>query len=166
MFKLETSTHEDLETQSSSPSGASYLSGLAERLLLVQAQLAKLDGNSKKDTPNTLIVKQLQQQLDQVSYALVMEYRIRISNEQMLRDIMMAFTQQNAALTCNLHETGRLLMQEIRAIREQTLNPHPQRYDGAKVEIGDTSVSNIDKIIKGLQMAREKLAGDNPHLFQ
>ncbi|AQX18299.1 hypothetical protein BA1379B_004650 [Bartonella sp. A1379B] len=147
-----------------------YLSYSAVRLLNIYAMLLKIKKANINGAPDLLHkIDSTKQQLDEISYALVLEYRKRQENEHFLKQILMSISDQIFSLNNGFKETSRLLFQEIRTIQSQI----QYFYEGAEKQNSLTdnqeisySSSKIDDIIQRLQKARQNLAFENPHLFE
>ncbi|AQX28066.1 hypothetical protein BJB63x_006540 [Bartonella sp. JB63] len=147
-----------------------YLSYSAVRLLNIHAMLLKVRKDNIGGAPDLLHkIDVTKQQLDEISYALVLEYRKRQENEHFLKQILMSISDQIFSLNNSFRETSRLLFQEIRTLQSQIQCFY--EGEGKKHSLTDNqessySSSKIDEIIQRLQKARQNLAFENPHLFE
>ncbi|MET3560551.1 uncharacterized LabA/DUF88 family protein [Bartonella japonica] len=106
-------------------------------------------------------------QLDEISYALILEYRKRQENERFLKQILLSISDQLFSLNNGFKETGRLFFQEIRMLQSQMQCFYENREKQDLLDNKDFySSSKIDEVIKQLQKARKKLIIESPHLFK
>ncbi|MCZ2204223.1 hypothetical protein [Bartonella sp. A05] len=146
-----------------------YLSHSAARLLDIHAMLLKAKKDNmggKSDLLNK--IDSTKKQLDEISYALILEYRQRQENERFLKQILTSISDQLFSLNNGFKETGRLFFQEIRILQSQM----QCFYEGGEKQSASTDKeisyppSKIDEIIVQLQKTRERLAFESPHLFK
>lgn len=146
-----------------------YLSHSAARLLDIHAMLLKAKKNNiggKADLLNQ--IDSTKKQLDEISYALILEYRKRQENERFLKQILISVSDQLLSLNNNFKETGRLFFQEIRILQSQMqcfYEGSEKKFTSMDKEVSYTP-SKIDEIITQLKKTREKLAFESPHLFK
>ncbi|EJF89968.1 hypothetical protein [Bartonella melophagi] len=146
-----------------------YLSYSAVKLLDVYAMLLKVKKDSKGRSPDLLRqINITKKQLDQMSYALILEYRKRQEHERFLKQVLISVSDQLFSLNNSFKETSRFLFQEIRTLQSQMQffceGGEKQRL--LNDQESSCSTSKIDEVIKGLQKARKKFSFENPHLFR
>ncbi|WP_041583212.1 hypothetical protein [Bartonella australis] len=145
-----------------------YLSHSAAKLLDIHAMLLKVKKENVRGSSS--LMRQLdttKKQLDEISYALILEYRKRQENERFLKQILMSISDRLSALNSDFKESGRLLFQEIRILQSQMqcFYESGERQLALNDSASSGSPSKIDEVIKQLQKAREDLALESPHLF-
>lgn len=70
--------------------------------------------------PNLLRqIDSTKKQLDEISHALILEYRKRQENERFFKQILLSISDQLFSLNNGFKETGRLFFQEIRILQSQ-----------------------------------------------
>ncbi|WP_183194701.1 hypothetical protein [Bartonella fuyuanensis] len=151
------------------PTIVDYLSHSAIKLLDIHAMLAKVRKGDMGEKPNLLRqIDSTKQQLDEISHALILEYRKRQENERFLKQILLSISNQLFSLNNGFKETGRLFFQEVRILQSQMqcLYEGKERLHLLNSQEAPCSPSKIDEIIKQLQKAREKLIIESPHLFE
>lgn len=146
-----------------------YLSHSAVKLLDIHAMLLKAREGNMGEKPNLLHqIDSTKKQLDEISHALILEYRKRQENERFLKQILLSISDQLFALNSGFKETGRLFFQEIRILQSQIQcfydETEKQHLWNSKESF--CSPSKIDEVIKQLQKARKKLIVESPHLFE
>ncbi|CAF26051.1 hypothetical protein [Bartonella quintana] len=146
-----------------------YLSHSAVKLLDIHSILLKVREDNMGGEPNLLRqIDSTKKQLDEISYALILEYRKRQENERFLKQILLSISDQLFSLNSGFKETGRLLFQEIRMLQSQMqcfYNNREKQHLLSEQE-SFSSPSKIDEVIKQLQKARKKLVIESPHLFE
>lgn len=151
------------------PAIVDYLSHSAIKLLEIHAMLVKVRKGDMGEKPNLLRqIDSTKKQLDEISHALILEYRKRQENERFLKQILLSISDQLFLLNNGFKETGRLFFQEIRILQSQIqcLYEEKERLHLLNNEEYLYSPSKIDEVIKQLQKAREKLIVESPHLFE
>ncbi|MEL6088795.1 hypothetical protein [Bartonella schoenbuchensis] len=146
-----------------------YLSYSAVKLLDVYAMLLKVKKDSKGKSPDLLRqIDVTKKQLDEMSYALILEYRKRQEHERFLKQVLVSISDQLFSLNNNFKETSRFLFQEIRTLQSQMqcFCEGREKQSLLNNQESSRSTSKIDEVIKRLQKAREKLSFENPHLFE
>ncbi|WP_409361924.1 hypothetical protein ACRPOS_003100 [Bartonella heixiaziensis] len=146
-----------------------YLSHSAIKLLDIHAMLLKVKEENMGGESNLLHqIDSTKKQLDEISHALILEYRKRQENERFLKQILVSISDQLFSLNNGFKETGRLFFQEIRILQSQMQCFYEGREKQHLLESQESfySPSKIDEIIKQLQKAREKLITESPHLFE
>ncbi|WP_442879683.1 hypothetical protein [Bartonella sp. CB189] len=153
----------------STPTLVDYLSHSAMRLLDIHAMLLKVKKDNVGGEPNLLQqIDSTQKQLDEISHALILEYRKRQENERFLKQVLISISSQLFLLNNDFKETSRLFFQEIRMIQSQ-MQCFYKVKEKKKLSDNDessSSPSKIDEAIQQLQKAREKLIIESPHLFE
>ncbi|CDO46850.1 hypothetical protein BM1374165_00841 [Bartonella henselae] len=153
----------------STPTLIDYLSRSAIKLLDIHAILLKVREEAMGGEPNLLRqIDSTKKQLDEISHALILEYRKRQENERFLKQILLSIFDQLFSLNNGFKETGRLFFQEIRMLQSQMqcfYEGKGRQYLLSEQE-SSYSPSKIDEVIKQLQKAREKLIVESPHLFE
>ncbi|WP_336294807.1 hypothetical protein [Bartonella sp. CB169] len=151
------------------PTSVDYLSHSAIKLLDIHTMLLKVREDNMGEKPSLLRqIDSTQKRLDEISHALILEYRKRQENERFLKQILVSISDQLFSLNNGFKESGRLFFQEIRMLQSQI----QYFYEGKKRQhVLDTqepfySPSKIDEVIKQLQKARKKLIVESPHLFE
>ncbi|EJF86068.1 hypothetical protein [Bartonella rattimassiliensis] len=145
------------------------LSHSAIKLLDIHALLVKVRKGNMGEKPNLLRqIDSTKKQLDEISYALILEYRKRQENERFLKQILQSISDQLFSLNNGFKETGRLFFQEVRILQAQMqcLYEGKKRLNLLNSQESFCSPSKIDEVIKQLQKARERLMIENPHLFE
>ncbi|WP_336279409.1 hypothetical protein [Bartonella sp. CB175] len=153
----------------STPTLVDYLSHSAMKLLDIHAMLLKAKKDNIGGEPNLLRkIDSTKKQLDEISHALILEYRKRQENERFLKQILISISNQLFSLNNDFKETGRLFFQEIRMIQSQMQCFYKVRERQHLLNNQDSSFSpsKIDEVIQRLQKAREKLVIESPHLFE
>ncbi|WP_375673596.1 hypothetical protein [Bartonella sp. TS82HLJMH] len=151
------------------PTVVDYLSHSAIKLLDIHAMLVKVRKGDMGEKPNLLRqIDSTKKQLDEISHALILEYRKRQENERFLKQILLSISDQLFALNNGFKETGRLFFQEVRILQSQIqcLYEGKERLHLLNNQESFCSPSKIDEVIKQLQKAREKLILESPHLFE
>ncbi|EJF80882.1 hypothetical protein [Bartonella doshiae] len=151
------------------PTLVDYLSHFAMKLLDIHAMLLKAKKDNVRGEPNLLRqIDSTQKQLDEISHALILEYRKRQENERFLKQILISIFDQLFSLNNGFKETGRLFFQEMRILQSQMQCFHKGREKQHLLSGKESlySPSKIDEAIKLLQKAREKLIVESPHLFE
>ncbi|PIT69406.1 hypothetical protein [Bartonella tribocorum] len=151
------------------PTVVNYLSHSAIKLLEIHAMLVKVRKGDMGEKPNLLRqIDSTKKQLDEISHALILEYRKRQENERFLKQILLSISDQLFSLNNGFKETGRLFFQEIRILQSQIqcLYEGKERLHLLNSEESVCSPSKIDEVIKQLQKARERLIVESPHLFE
>ncbi|MGF7158172.1 hypothetical protein [Bartonella heixiaziensis] len=151
------------------PTLVDYLSHSAIKLLDIHAMLLKVKEENMGGESNLLHqIDSTKKQLDEISHALILEYRKRQENERFLKQILVSISDQLFSLNNGFKETGRLFFQEIRILQSQMQCFYEGRERQHLLESQGSfySPSKIDEIIKQLQKAREKLITESPHLFE
>ncbi|WP_183228409.1 hypothetical protein [Bartonella callosciuri] len=146
-----------------------YLSHSAVQLLHIHTMLLKVREDHMGEKPNLLHqIDSTKKQLDEISYALILEYRKRQENERFLKQILLSISDQLFSLNNGFKETGRLFFQEIRMLQSQIQCFYERREKQYLLDRQESfySSSKIDEVIKQLQKAREKLIVESPHLFE
>ncbi|WP_019218491.1 hypothetical protein [Bartonella florencae] len=145
------------------------LSHSAAKLLSIHAMLLKAKEGHMGEKPNLLRqIDSTKKHLDEISHALILEYRKRQENERFLKQILLSISDQLFSLNSAFKETGRLFFQEIRIVQSQIqcFNDGQERQNLLNSQESFHSPSKIDEVIKQLQKAREKLIVESPHLFE
>ncbi|WP_019222012.1 hypothetical protein [Bartonella senegalensis] len=153
----------------SMPKLVDYLSRFAVNLLDIHAILLKVREGTMGGKPNLLHqIVSTKKQLDEISHALILEYRKRQENERFLKQILLSISGQLFSLNNDFKENGRLFFQEIRMLQSQIQCFYDGRERGHLLSEQESSYSpsKIDEVIKQLQKAREKLIIESPHLFE
>ncbi|MCZ2159247.1 hypothetical protein NPX99_08355 [Bartonella sp. 220] len=151
------------------PTLVDYLSHSAVKLLDIHTMLWRAREVNMGEKANLLRqIDSTKKQLDEISYALVLEYRKRQENEQFLKQILLSISDKLFSLNNNFKETGRLFFQEIRILQSQMqcFYEGMERQHLLDSQESCYSPSKIDEVIKQLQKAREKLIIESPHLFE
>ncbi|GAA5104942.1 hypothetical protein [Bartonella jaculi] len=151
------------------PTLVDYLSHSAIKLLDIHAMLLKVREDNMGGESNLLHqIDSTKKQLDEISHALILEYRKRQENERFLKQILLSISDQLFSLNNGFKETGRLFFQEIRILQSQMQCFYESRERQHLLDNQESfySPSKIDEIIKKLQKAREKLIIESPHLFE
>lgn len=146
-----------------------YLSHSAVKLLDIHAMLLKAREGNMGEKPNLLHqINSTQKQLDEISHALILEYRKRQENERFLKQILLSISEQLFSLNNGFKETGRLFFQEMRVLQSQMqcFYEAKERQHLLNEKEAFYSSSKIDEVIKQLQKARRKLIVESPHLFE
>ncbi|WP_455481448.1 hypothetical protein V3564_03330 [Bartonella sp. B12(2025)] len=146
-----------------------YLSHSAVKLLDIHAMLSKVREDNMGKKPNLLHqIDSTKKQLDEISHALILEYRKRQENERFLKQILVSISDQLFSLNNGFKESGRLFFQEIRILQSQIqyFYEAKKRQHALDSQEPFYSPSKIDEVIKQLQKAREKLIVESPHLFE
>ncbi|WP_142416913.1 hypothetical protein [Bartonella massiliensis] len=158
-----------LERYVNTPKVVDYLSHSAINLLNIHAMLVKVRKGDMGEKPNLLCqINSTKKQLDEISHALILEYRKRQENERFLKQVLLSISDQLFSLNNGFKETGRLFFQEIRMLQSQMqcLYEGKERLHLLNSQEAFCSPSQIDEVIKQLQKAREKLILESPHLFE
>lgn len=145
-----------------------YLSHSAVQLLNIHTMLLKVrEGNMGEKTNLLRQIDSTKKQLDEISHALILEYRKRQENERFLKQILLSISDQLFSLNNGFKETGRLFFQEIRMLQSQMQCFYEGKEKQDLLNNQDFySSSKIDEVIKQLQKARKKLIIESPHLFE
>ncbi|WP_354187070.1 hypothetical protein [Bartonella japonica] len=145
-----------------------YLSHSALQSLNIYTMLLKMREGNMGEKMNLLRqIDSTKKQLDEISYALILEYRKRQENERFLKQILLSISDQLFSLNNGFKETGRLFFQEIRMLQSQMQCFYENREKQDLLDNKDFySSSKIDEVIKQLQKARKKLIIESPHLFK
>ncbi|WP_026088131.1 hypothetical protein [Bartonella rattaustraliani] len=145
-----------------------YFSHSAVQLLNIRTMLLKVREGNMGEKANLLNqIDSTKKQLDEISYALLLEYRKRQENERFLKQILLSISDQLFSLNNGFKETGRLFFQEIRTLQYQMQCFYEGREKQSLLDSQEFySSSKIDEVIKQLQKAREKLIIESPHLFE
>ncbi|EJF87807.1 hypothetical protein ME1_00977 [Bartonella vinsonii subsp. arupensis OK-94-513] len=146
-----------------------YLSHSAIKLLDIHTMLLKAKEGNMGEKPNLLRqIDSTKKQLDEISHALVLEYRKRQENERFLKQVLLSISEQLLSLNNGFKETGRLFFQEMRILQSQMqcFYEGMERQHLLDSQESCYSPSKIDEVIKQLQKAREKLIVESPHLFE
>ncbi|MCZ2328306.1 hypothetical protein [Bartonella sp. F02] len=146
-----------------------HFSYSAKRLLDIHAMLLKVKKENRDNNPDLLYqLDATKKQLDEISYALILEYRKRQENERSLKQILLSISDQLFSLNHDFKENSRLFFQEIRMLQSQIQYFSTVEQKKCAFNEQDSSYfpSKIDEIIKQLQKARENLILENPHLFE
>ncbi|WP_455475455.1 hypothetical protein [Bartonella sp. B17] len=146
-----------------------YLSHSAMKLLDIHTMLSKAKKDNIGREPNLLLqIDSAKKQLDEISRALILEYRKRQENELFLKQILISISNQLFSLNNNFKETGRLFFQEIRMLQSQMQCFYKgiERQHLLNNQETLPSSSKIDEIILRLQKAQKELIIENPHLFE
>ncbi|KEC55042.1 hypothetical protein [Bartonella koehlerae] len=153
----------------STPTLVDYLSHSAVNLLGIHAILLKMREKAMGGESNLLRqIDSTKKQLNELSCALILEYRKRQENERFLKQILLSISDQLFSLNNDFKETGRLFFQEIRMLQSQMqcFYEGKERQYLLSEQESSYSPSKIDEVIKQLQKAREKLIIESPHLFE
>ncbi|WP_336288415.1 MULTISPECIES: hypothetical protein [unclassified Bartonella] len=151
------------------PTLVDYLPYSAVKLLNIHAMLLKVQKANIGGKKNLLQqIDSTKKQLDEISYALILEYRKRQENEHFLKQVLVSISDQLFSLNNDFKETGRLFFQEMRILQSQMrcFYEGQERQHLLNDQKFSHSSSKIDETIKRLQKAREKLVIENPHLFE
>ncbi|WP_208440626.1 hypothetical protein [Bartonella raoultii] len=151
------------------PTLVDYLSHFAVKLLDIHAMLLKArEGNMGEKSNLLRHIDSTRKQLDEISHALILEYRKRQENERFLKQILLSIADQLFALNSGFKETGRLFFQEMRMLQSQMqcFYEGKEKQDLLNSQETCCSPSKIDEVIKQLQKARKKLVVESPHLFE
>ncbi|WP_208437617.1 hypothetical protein [Bartonella taylorii] len=151
------------------PTLVDYLSHSAVQLLDIHTMLLKAREGNMGEKPNLLHkIDSTKKQLDEISHALILEYRKRQENERFLKQILLSISDQLFSLNNGFKETGRLFFQEIRILQSQMQCVYEGREKQNLLDSQASfySPSKIDEVIKQLQKARKKLIVESPHLFE
>ncbi|OPB35189.1 hypothetical protein Btaycd_007390 [Bartonella taylorii] len=151
------------------PTLVDYLSHSAVQLLDIHTMLLKVREGNMGEKPSLLRqIDSTKKQLDEISYALILEYRKRQESERFLKQILVSISDQLFSLNNGFKETGRLFFQEIRILQSQIQCFYEGRERQHLLDSQESfySPSKIDEVIKQLQKAREKLIVESPHLFE
>ncbi len=157
------------KSYTNTPTVVDYLSHSAMKLLEIHAMLVKVRKGDMGEKPNLLRqIDSTKKQLDEISHALILEYRKRQENERFLKQILLSISDQLFSLNNGFKETGRLFFQEVRILQSQMqcLYEGKEKLHFLNSEEALCSPSKIDEVIKQLQKAREKLIVESPHLFK
>ncbi|WP_345118794.1 hypothetical protein [Bartonella pachyuromydis] len=151
------------------PTLVDYLSHSAVQLLDIHTILLKAREGHMGEKPNLLRqIDSTKKQLDEISQALILEYRKRQENERFLKQILLSIADQLFALNSSFKETGRLFFQEMRILQSQMqcFYEGKEKQHLLNSQEAFCSSSKIDEVIKQLQKARKKLIVESPHLFE
>ncbi|AGF75908.1 hypothetical protein [Bartonella vinsonii] len=151
------------------PALVDYLSHSAVKLFDIHTMLLRAREVNMGEKANLLRqIDSTKKQLDEISHALVLEYRKRQENEQFLKQILLSISEQLLSLNNGFKETGRLFFQEMRILQSQMqcFYEGMERQRLLDSQESCYSPSKIDEVIKQLQKAREKLIVESPHLFE
>ncbi|MET3590416.1 septal ring factor EnvC (AmiA/AmiB activator) [Bartonella silvatica] len=157
------------ERYMNTPRLVAYLSNSAVKLLDIHAMLLKVRESNMGEKANLLRqIDSTRKQLDEISHALILEYRERQENERFLKQILLSISDQLFSLNNGFKETGRLVFQEMRVLQSQIQCFYEGKEKQRLLESQEScySSSKIDEVIKQLQKAREKLIIESPHLFE
>lgn len=146
-----------------------YLSHSAMKLLNIHAMLLKAREGHMGEKPNLLRqIDSTKKQLDEISHALILEYRKRQENERFLKQILLSISDQLFALNSGFKETGRLFFQEMRMLQSQMqcFYEGQEKQHLLNNQEPFCSPSKIEEVILQLQKARKKLVVESPHLFE
>ncbi|EJF75043.1 hypothetical protein HWV54_00095 [Bartonella alsatica] len=146
-----------------------YLSHSAVKLLGIHAILLKAREDNMGEKPSLLRqIDSTKKQLDEISHALILEYRKRQENERFLKQMLLSISDQLFSLNSGFKESGRLFFQEIRILQSQLQCFYERKEKQHLLDSQESlySPSKIDEVIKQLQKAREKLIVESPHLFE
>ncbi|WP_455475098.1 hypothetical protein [Bartonella sp. B30(2025)] len=146
-----------------------YLSHSAMRLLNIHAMLSKVKKDNIGGEPNLLQkIDSAKKQLDEISRALILEYRRCRENELFLKQILISISDQLFSLNNDFKETGRLFFQEMRMLQSQMQCFYKgiEKQHLLTNQEFSSSPSRIDEVIQRLQKARKELIIENPHLFE
>ncbi|WP_273760370.1 hypothetical protein [Bartonella sp. ML70XJBT.G] len=146
-----------------------YLSHSAVKLLDIHAMLLKVREGHMGEKPNLLRqIDSTKKQLDEISHALILEYRKRQENERFLKQILLSISDQLFALNSGFKETGRLFFQEMRMLQSQMqcFYEGQEKQHLSNSQESFCSPSKIDEVIQQLQKARKRLIVESPHLFE
>ncbi|MBX4335699.1 hypothetical protein [Bartonella raoultii] len=145
------------------------LSHSAVQLLDIHAMLLKVREGHMGEKPNLLRqIDSTKKQLDEISHALILEYRKRQETERFLKQILISISDQLFSLNNGFKETGRLFFQEMRIVQSQIqcFYESKERQHLLNEKGASYSSSKIDEVIKELQKARKQLMVESPHLFE
>ncbi|UTO29373.1 hypothetical protein [Bartonella harrusi] len=151
------------------PTLVDYLSHSAIKLLDIHNMLLKAREGHMGDKPNLLHqIDSTKKQLDEISHALILEYRKRQENERFLKQILVSISDQLFLLNNGFKESGRLFFQEIRMLQSQMQCFYERKEKKNVLDSKESfySPSKIDEVIQQLQKARQKLIVESPHLFE
>ncbi|UNE55533.1 hypothetical protein [Bartonella machadoae] len=151
------------------PALVDCLSHSAVKLLDIHNMLLKAREGHMGDKPNLLHqIDSTKKQLDEISHALILEYRKRQENERFIKQILLSISDQLFSLNNGFKESGRLFFQEIRMLQSQMQCFYERREKQNILDSQESSYSpsKIDEVIKQLQRARKKLIVESPHLFE
>ncbi|VEJ45403.1 hypothetical protein [Bartonella vinsonii] len=151
------------------PTLVDYLSHSAVKLLDIHTMLLRAREVNMGEKANLLRqIDSTKKQLDEISHALVLEYRKRQENERFLKQVLLSISDQLFSLNNGFKETGRLFFQEMRILQSQMqcFYEGMERQHLLESQESCYTPSKIDEVIKQLQKAREKLIVESPHLFE
>ncbi|WP_455482639.1 hypothetical protein V4P56_02310 [Bartonella sp. B35(2025)] len=150
------------------PTLVDCLSHSAIKLLDIHTMLLKAKKNIGEETNLLCQLDSTKKQLDEISRALILEYRKRQENERFLKQILLSISDQIFSLNNGFKETNRLFFQEIRMLQSQIQCFYENKEKQHLLNDQESlySPSKIDETIQWLQKAREKLILESPHLFE
>ncbi|WP_455478332.1 hypothetical protein V3565_00135 [Bartonella sp. B10] len=151
------------------PTLVDYLSHSAVKLLDIHTKLLKAKEDNIGEESNLLRqIDSTKKQLDEISRALILEYRKRQENEKFLKQTLLSISNQLFSLNNDFKESNRLFFQEIRILQSQMQCFYESKEKQHLLNNQESfySPSKVDETIQWLQKARKKLMVENPHLFE
>ncbi|WP_412058617.1 hypothetical protein [Bartonella sp. DGB2] len=122
--------------------------------------------SEKKAKTISCQLNKAQKQLEEISYALIVEYQKGKETEMRIQKILGNIRDQLINFQNGFADAGRNVFQELRHIRGHIQNTNlTSSMDKARNNT-DIAPSNIDQIIVQLRKARLAMSEEDPHLFK